>query len=104
MSGMVQEFGQPAVKTGIHHFIAALEGNPALAAIQGLARQPGFNVLQGHLRGYRTFVRIYIYYAARLPAASIWVQGYFRRPFLVKAHLYTEEMTDDLLRSIYDSF
>jgi nuclear transport factor 2 (NTF2) superfamily protein len=28
----------------------------------------------------------------------------FRRPFLVEAHLYTEGMTDDLLRSIYDSF
>jgi hypothetical protein len=48
MGRVAQQFAQPAVKARVHRFIAALQGGPAPAAIQGVAGQPGFNIRHSH--------------------------------------------------------
>lgn len=69
----MQDLCQPAIKTGIYDFIpgfSSLNRRTNLAAAIGRAGQPGFYSRQSHEQvTERSFG--YIYYAARLPEASI---------------------------------
>ena len=46
--GMVQQFGEPAVKAGIRYVFVACERSSSFATVKGRARQTGFHVLQRH--------------------------------------------------------
>jgi hypothetical protein len=48
MGRMVQQFRQPAVEAGIRYFVTPWSGCSAFATVEGLARKPGFHVLQRH--------------------------------------------------------
>ncbi len=70
MGGMVQQFGQPAVKAGIRCFSVASKRSSSFAAVKGLAGQPGFHVLQRHQGLRLPNVRSILNYRLQVAARS----------------------------------